>query len=265
MIYIYKSIRTPIVKFIIISFIISILTVKINIQYIQASNCNANLLDVMFLILSGPNIKEQNIFIDSQWLLIQFVFLYLFADISFCAFFKKGSLILFRVGSRAKLWLMIIVEIVLKVLLFLAIQFLTIIFFGIFSFPIKFTHNILATSKLTRINTDNLYIVSWMLLLLFLTYIVFALIQNTISLILKSSVSGILFCCMLQFFTLNSGRINKGLMKWLPGNQSIIVRHSIINPSVVNFNMSWSVFYNLFFIIGLILIGFLYTNKLDVI
>lgn len=104
-----------------------------------------------------------------------------------------------------------------------------------------------------------------MLLLLFLTYITLALIQNTMSIILKSPIISLLFCCILQFFTLNSGKINVNLMKWLPGNQSIVVRHTLINLDVVNFNISWSIFYNLFFIVALIIIGFLYIDKLDII
>lgn len=234
-------------------------------QYIKNSNYNANLLDFIFITLSGPNIKEQNIFIDSEWLLTQFVFLYLFADISFSAFFEKGPLILLRIGSRAKLWVTLIIEIILKVLLFLFIQTLTVISLGIFFFPIKFTNNILATSALITLNINNFYLVSCMLLLLFLTYITLALIQNIISIIFKSSIISILFCSILQSFTLNSGKINVNLIKWLPGNQSIMVRHSLVNANVLNFNIGWSIFYNLFFIVILITIGFLYTDKLDII
>ncbi|UCS14399.1 hypothetical protein [Clostridium botulinum] len=234
-------------------------------MYIQNSNYDANLLDLIFLTLSGPNIREQNIFIESEWLLVQFVFLYLLADVSFSSFFEKGPLILLRIGSRAKLWAVLIGKIILNILLFLFIQILTIVSLGIFYFPIRWTNNILATSRLIRVNINNLYAVFCMFLLLFLTYITLALIQNTMSIILKSPIISLVFCCILQFFTLNSGKINISLMKWLPGNQSIVVRHTLINPNVVNFNISWSVFYNLFFIIALVIIGFLYIDKLDII
>ncbi|MBN3348068.1 hypothetical protein CF050_14565 [Clostridium botulinum] len=234
-------------------------------MYIQNSNYDANLLDLIFLTLSGPNIREQNIFIESEWLLVQFVFLYLLADVSFSSFFEKGPLILLRIGSRSKLWVVLIGKIILNILVFLFIQILTVVLLGIFFFPIRLSNNILATSRLLRLNINNLYAVFCMLLLLFLTYITLALIQNTMSIILKSPIISLLFCCILQFFTLNSGKINVNLMKWLPGNQSIVVRHTLINPDVVNFNISWSVFYNLFFIVVLIIIGFLYIDKLDII
>lgn len=247
------------------SFIISIFITKINMQYIQNINYNANLLDLIFLTLSGPNIREQNIFIDCEWLLVQFVFLYLFVDIGFSSFFEKGSLILLRLGSRSRLWRIIIIEIIFKILLFLIIQFLTIILMGLVLFPIKWSNTLLATSNLIRININNFYAVFCMLILLFLTYLTLALIQNIISIIFKTPIISILFYCILQFFTLNSGKININLIKWLPGNQSIMVRHTYINSNVVNFNISWSILYNLFFIIALLIIGYIYIYKLDII
>lgn len=101
-------------------------------MYIQNSNYDANLLDLIFLTLSGPNIREQNIFIESEWLLVQFVFLYLLADISFSSFFEKGPLILLRIGSRSKLWVVLIGKIILNILVFLFIQILTVVLLGIF-------------------------------------------------------------------------------------------------------------------------------------
>ncbi len=244
---------------------LSIFLTKINIQYIQNSNCNINLLDLTFLTLSGPNINEQNIFVNFEWLLVQCTFLYLFVDIGFSNFFKKGNLILLRVGSRAKLCMLIILEIIFKILIFLVIQLLTVLVMGMCLFPIKWSNTILATSKLMRIHLNNFYTVIYMLLLLFLTYITLALIQNTISIIFKTPIISIVFYCILQFFTLNSGKINKNLIKWLPGNQSIIVRHTFIDPSIPYFSITWSILYNLLFIIILIIISFLYTSKLDII
>jgi hypothetical protein len=252
-------------KFFCLSTIPCSILVFLNVHFLKAIG-RVNLFNLIFIIFCGPKINEKRLFISFEWIFMNLIILALFSNVTFHQIFERGSLVISRVLSKTDLWVAQIVSLLIMIIGYFIMQFLVTILIGTEVCNISTNSHINLINKIYTINTDinKIKIIIILFVLLILSSVSIILFQSTLSLILKNPVIALVITLIVQFFTLNSGEININVMRWLPGNQGILLRHDSFSASVVGFSVAWSIVYNLIFILILSLIGFFYIKGLDI-
>lgn len=237
----------------------------LNFQFLNDTG-KANLFDFIFIVFCGPDINEKNLFVCFEWMFTNLIVLSLFSNISFNQIFERGSLVISRAKSRSNLWLSQIVSLSIMIMGYFIIQFLIVISIAIVSYPINTNEPINLIKEIYNIdvNINSLKIIIWLFVLITLSAISIILFQSVLSLILKNSVIALVITIIVQSFALNSGKISIKIIRWLPGNQGILLRHDMFSSSNIGFSITWSIVYSLIFIFILSLIGFFYIKDLDI-
>lgn len=228
---------------------------------------NVSFFDFIFIIFCGPSINEKKLFICFQWLFMNLIILFLFSDISYTQIFHQGTLIVTRVRSRMILWLSQVVSLILMVILFYIIQFIFVMSLASIIYPLKAKtkfSNVFSILYGIKINISNMQSIILLFSLLIMATSSIIIMQSLFALILKNSVLALVITIIIQSLTIISGNINTCIVRWLPSNQGILLRHDIFSLNKLGFSITWSVIYCSIFILILFLIGLIFINNLDI-
>lgn len=226
----------------------------------------SNMIDVLFLSFCGPSVNNSNLAIDLQWLLIQLVLTALLGDFAFNQIFYKSNFLLVRAKSRTKIWIGQALYISIAVLIFFLIGFFVVAALSQIIL-INGTNNWFhVASSIYNIpsNIGKYQIIAQMFILLYLTSLCAVLLQSLISMLTKNVLIPLILIMAFHIFAINSGRINVFIVRWILGNQSMIVRHTLIDENIKNFSIQWSVVYNIVLILLILIIGVHVINKMDI-
>jgi len=217
-------------------------------------------LNVLLLSFGGPILKEFPAFTALQWFLTQLIIMSLLGSFSFFELYYRGIYTLTRIGSRIKWWTMIAVSLLIKIIQFYIVGIIVVFLISITQFPLYDEHLLIESMKLPI--TFNMLII--LCVTIMITSFAITLLQSFLSIILKSTISPSIFILIIHIFAIYSANINFELVKWLPGNQSMIFRHSIFTSGLNSFSMIWSLTYNFFLISIILLYGYFVITRFDI-
>ncbi|MDW8148420.1 MAG: hypothetical protein RMJ48_19255 [Roseiflexaceae bacterium] len=169
-------------------------------------------------------------------------------------------------NSRLHWWLAQVVSVVLATIAYTALALVVVLIIA--GSMLKWSHpfdtSLVVTEALERpLRVNAADITLWTFLLLMTTFCTFTLWQTTLSLItrLPTVITGALALILALSWILGIDRAS--LVPWLPGSQSMILRHDLFAPDVAGFSFVWSLVYNGIALLAAVLIGLLYTSNMD--
>lgn len=227
---------------IIIFTIISITTMQ-NISDIWRNDLG--IYDICFLAFLGPQTLNFKIIEVLKWI-IPHIFLYYFiSDFIDLELRERNIYLIYRIKSL-NTWLKSkIISLFIITFFYFFIGFIIILALAIFKFNVKnnLSYNLLLTLNSIKLNDFNIiYIIGNIFILMWFSNFLLVLIEFFISITTKNPIISLIITSILDIISVYMGYINLKLVKWLPTNQGIISRHSILDK-VQGMSFTWSYIY----------------------
>lgn len=227
-----------------------------------------NLGDFYFIVFSGPGNVGVSMLELLIWFIPQMLFYYVIGDMAYGELSHKGHILLPVFGSRARWWAGKVITLYIYSLLFVLELFLSFTLGVLLALPIKI--NSLANWVTLTDFWPGSQAFSGMQLLLIIILIyassLFALgsLQMALSFLLKRSIYSFLLIIGILLVSCFASIDQPWLVRWLPGAQSILVRHSFIDTSIPDFSLLWSISYNIILATVSVAFGFMKVKWLDI-
>lgn len=229
----------------------------------EPSSYPSNVWDVLFFTFAGPPIQSESFFEFIFWFLPFLMFFYLFGNNAEEELSRRGDTIIPLIGSRRKWWLGKVVTLLLISIVYMLIGISTVLLVGAIFFPFSTK---LSTTLLQYV-PNGIGVISFVgLIFLLYTSTLFALsfVQTVLAVMWRNSFTALIFVAALMVVSWVFGTNRVHIVPWLPGSQAILLRHTLFEPSVPHFNLSFSLFYNLTIILISFVVGFLYIRRMDI-
>jgi len=224
--------------------------------------------DFYFLFFSGPGNGSLSLIEILVWFIPQMLFYFLIGDIAYDELSQRGSVLLPILGSRWGWWSGKVLTLFVFSLIYVSGLILTITLGLIFANPThinSFNSSVTLTSLWP--NSQD-FSGGQLILLIALLYIssMFALgcIQMTFSLFCRRSIYGFLLIIGILLVSCFISVNPPWLVRWLPGTQTMLVRHTFIDVTIPDFSFLWSILYNATLVAVSLIIGFWAVKRLDI-
>jgi len=228
----------------------------------------ANVWDAFLVVFAGPGVGDNSLLRMLTWFVPHLLFFYLIGDLANEELARHGYAVIPLIGSRLRWWwgklmLLLTFAIIYTLLGFLAV--LTGAFIS--SLPWSWQGSALLRSELLlprQVPSSATFLVSWTLLLFGTTLFAMASLQTILAIIWQRSYYGfiaiVIVALLSWFLTLDE----RWLIPLLPGSQSMLIRHTVFEPSIPGFPLVWSLLYNVFLSLLVALAGTGYVRQLDI-
>lgn len=220
--------------------------------------------DGFFLSFSGPPIGGT--MLDGLiWLVPQIFLFYLVGDSVSGELAERGESVLPAIGSRWLWWMGKVSSLAISVFAYFTVGFLVVLAISAKSLPWSLGWSRLMLSPEFVPSPKDfgaVFIIGLMFLLLIATALTTVLAQAILAMRFNSInafiiVSGL---AILAWF----GSYSRIAIFLLPGNQSMLGRHSLLATGLAGFSIGWSLAYNVVAIGGAIALGAWWLNRLDI-
>ncbi|GIW00916.1 MAG: hypothetical protein KatS3mg058_2319 [Roseiflexus sp.] len=222
--------------------------------------------DALFVAFAGPGLRDTSLVRMLGWFLPHLIVCAMVGDKVWRDLSQHNPVFVVRVGLRLHWWLAQVISVVLATIAYtvLAMAVVLTIAGSMLEWSHPFDTSLVVTEALERpLYANAANITLWMTLLLMTTFCTFTIWQTTLSLItrLPTVITGAL--ALILAFSWILGIDRKSLVPWLPGSQSMILRHDLFAPDVAGFSLVWSLVYNGIAILAAVFIGLFYTINMD--
>jgi uncharacterized membrane protein YuzA (DUF378 family) len=232
------------------------------------SSCAKNVWDVLFVAFRGPSISNDSLFNLIFWFLPYLMFFYMFGNIAEEELSQRGVSIIPLIGSRRKWWLGEVITLFLLSIIYVLIGIATVLAVSLFFLPwSNQISSFLLSLKLWQIPKDTTVVtlmIRWIFLLFGSTLFALSFIQMTISIIWRNSFTALILVCAVMILSWLSGIGHPYIVKWLPGSQSMLLRHTFLDPMVYGFSLTWSLVYNAIIVLIVLAVSFIYVRRMDI-
>ena len=232
------------------------------------SSCAKNVWDVLFVAFAGPLISNDSLFTLIFWFLPYLMFFYMFGNIAEEELSQRGVSIIPLIGSRRKWWLGEVVTLLILSFIYVLAGIATVLAVSLFFLP--WSNQIspfLLSLKLWQIPKDTTVVtlmIRWVFLLFGSTLFAVSFIQMVLSVIWRNSFTALILVCTVMILSWLSGIGHPYIVKWLPGSQSMLLRHTFLDPMVYGFSLTWSLVYNAIIVLIVLAVSFIYVRRMDI-
>lgn len=232
------------------------------------SSCAKNVWDVLFVTFTGPSISNDSLFNLIFWFLPYLMFFYMFGNIAEEELSQRGVSIIPLIGSRRKWWLGEIATLLILSIIYVLIGIATVLIVSLFFLP--WSNEIspfLLSHELWQIPKDTTVVtlmIRWIFPLFSSTLFAISFIQMTISIIWRNSFTALILVCAVTILSWLFGIGHPYLVRWLPGSQSMLLRHTFLDPMVYGFSLTWSLVYNAIIVLIVLAVSFIYVRRMDI-
>jgi hypothetical protein len=207
-----------------------------------------NIWDVLFFSFAGPDVWEYSLLKALPWLISHIIFFYLIGDIATGELMNRGYAIVPMVGSRLRWWFGKQVVLLIFSIGYMLIIMVAVIAGGLFVLPWSWQPSELMISGGIWYIPMGLGIgalLVWIFILFSSTLFALTSMQLTLSLFGRRSFYGFSVISFITIISWLSGIDNPYFSRWLPGSQSMLLRHTFFDPHVPGFSLEWSIIYNI--------------------
>lgn len=225
-----------------------------------------NVWDAVFVAFAGPGVWDVSFLKMLWWFLPTMMFLYLFGDIAASEFTRGGVFIIPRIGSRRLWWLGKIIALLFLVIGYTIFDILSILVSSMTMLPWSSTLSpFLRSGALWQAPPGFRaeILLAWIIVLIPSTLFACSLLQMALSVLLGKPHLAFLAVSAILLLSWLGGMGQPTLARWLPGSQSMLLRHTYYDPSVPGFSLTWSLFYNAALIVAVLLVSSRYIRRLD--
>lgn len=227
----------------------------------------ANLWDAFFVSFSGPGVWGYSLVQALPWLISHILFFYLFGDIAVGELRYRGYAVVPLVGSRIRWWFGKEVVLLIFAIGYMLMSMLAVLIGALIILPWSWQPSELMISDQIWVMPNDMEIVAllgWIFILFSSTLYALASMQLTLSLISRRSFYGFSAVSVVTIISWLLGIDNPYLSRWLPGSQSMLLRHTFFDPNVPGFSMEWSLIYNTTLFLIVFGLGTWYVRRMDI-
>ncbi|MBI4760793.1 MAG: hypothetical protein ACOYYF_14515 [Chloroflexota bacterium] len=234
---------------------------------VKSAMDNGNIWYAVLLSFAGPSVWGSSLTQALTWLVPHVLFFYLVGNIANEELLNRGYAIVPLMGSRRTWWLGKLLLAFLLSMGYTLLWFLFVSLGAAFVLPVTWAAHPFLHSGDPWIFPSNINIAD-LLLWIFSLYIgtLFTLItvQMFISIWWRRSFHAYVLVVAVSILSWLLGTDQPELVRWLPGSQSMLSRHTFLDPSIQGFTFGWSLLYN-----GLILLlmlggSFWHIRRMDI-
>lgn len=232
------------------------------------SSCAKNVWDVLFVTFAGPSISDDSLFNLIFWFLPYIMFFYMFGNIAEEELSQRGVSIIPLIGSRRVWWLGEVATLFTLSAIYVLIGIATVLTVSLFFLP--WSNQIspfLLSLELWQIPKDTTVVtlmIRWIFLLFGSTLFAVSFIQMALSVIWRNSFTALILVCAVMILSWLFGIRHPYLVRWLPGSQSMLLRHTFLDPTVYGFSLTWSLVYNAIIVLIVLAVSFIYVRRMDI-
>ncbi len=232
------------------------------------SSCAKNVWDVLFVAFAGPSISDDSLFNLIFWFLPYFMFFYMFGNIAEEELSQRGVSIIPLIGSRRGWWLGEVITLFILSIIYVLIGIVTVLVVSSFFLPLSNQISpFLLSHELWQTIPKDMTVVTlmrWTFLLFFSTLFALSFIQMAFSVIWRNSFTALILVCAVTILSWLFGIGHPYLVRWLPGSQSMLLRHTFLDPTVYGFSLTWSLVYNAIIVLIVLAVSFIYVRRMDI-
>ena len=206
-----------------------------------------NIWDAVLVAFAGPGIWGNSILDMLRWFVPNVLFLYLFGNIAAGEFDRGGVFIIPLIGSRKMWWLGKIATLLILSIGYMALGLVIVVICSMVFLPwsSELSPFLLSETFLQRQGDFQIEILlGWITILFTSTLFAISSLQAALSIFWKKSFVAFLAVIAVLIMSWLAGNDHPAIAPWLPGSQSMLLRHTYFDPSVPNFSLAWSLIYN---------------------
>lgn len=229
-----------------------------------------NVWDVLFVTFSGPGLTNDSLFEFVHWFLPYLFFFYLFGNTAEEDLSQRGVSLVPRIGSRRKWWRGRVVA-----LLFLSLFYVVagiavvLIISGCFlPWSAHLSPFLLSSGIWPTIPRDlsvSVLLLQWIFPLFLGALAAISLLQTALSLQWRNAFLSFIAASALIVLSWLFGTQHPLAVRWLPGSQSMLLRHTFLEPRVHGFSLAWSLGYNAAIILAVLAVSFVCIRRIDIV
>lgn len=241
-----------------------------SVSYVQSipPNFNKNVWDAIFVSFAGPSVWSGS-FIDLlKWFVPQLLFFYLMGDVAEGELRFRACAIIPSIGSRRRWWMgkVFIILIFSAGYTLFGVGIVLLIATAMLPWSTNLSPFFLSGVSWHVPNTLHIgALITWITILVGSTLFTILLLQMTLSIWWRNAFNAFAFVCAILVLSWLLGLEFPGVVRWLPGSQSMLLRHTEFESTITDFPLVWSLFYNMVTILNIFLISIGYVHRLDII
>lgn len=238
-----------------------------NLASAAGSPLTANVWDAFFIAFAGPDAWSASLLPMLAWFIPHLIFFYLVGDLAHGELVQRGHAVMPLVGSRLCWWAGKIITLLFITIGFVVWNMCIVLAGSLTRLPWSWGASELWQSGQLKPLAGDMTppTLLWLVGVLFSsTLFATASLQLVLSLVLRHSFYGfaVISAVMLTSWLLGSGY--PSLTRWLPGSQSMLLRHTFFDPKVPDFSLAWSLIYNAALTLAVIIGGAWYVRRMDI-
>ena len=229
-----------------------------------------NVWDVLFVTFSGPGLTNDSLFEFVHWFLPYLFFFYLFGNIAEEDLSQRGVSLIPLIGSRWKWWLGEVVTLLILSLFYVVTGVATILIVSRCFLPwsANLSPFLLSSEIWQTIPKDltvAMLLLRWIFPLFFGTLVAVSFLQMVLSLQWRNAFLSFIAASAMMILSWLFGIRHPSVVRWLPGSQSMLLRHTFLEPQVHGFSLAWSLGYNAVIILAVLAVSFIYVRRIDIV
>ncbi len=231
------------------------------------SSYSKNVWDVLFVAFAGPPLSSDSLFNFIFWFLPYLMFFYLFGNIAEEELSQRGVSVIPLIGSRRKWWLGKTVTLFMLSTIYVVISIVIILAVSSFFLPLSNQISPFLLSGTLQYIPEGITVmilVKWIFLLYLGTLFALSFVQMALSVIWRNSFTALILVCAVMMLSWLFGIGHPYIVRWLPGSQSMLLRHTFFDPSVYSFSLSFSLIYNAVIVLTILVVSFIYIRRMDI-
>jgi hypothetical protein len=228
-----------------------------------------NVWDVLFVTFSGPALTNDSLFEFARWFLPYLFFFYLFGNTAEEDLSQRGVSIIPLIGSRRKWWLGEVATLLFLSLFYVMAGIAVILIVsGCFLPWSMHLSPFLLSGGIWPAIPKNLTVVTlilqWIFPLFFGTLSAISLLQTALSIQWRNAFTSLIAVSAIMILSWLFGIRRPHVVRWLPGSQSMLLRHTFLEPNVYGFSLTWSLVYNAVLILAILAVSLIAVRRINI-
>ncbi len=227
----------------------------------------ANVWDGFLVSFMGPEAWSAAPLAMLPWFVSHLFFLYLIGDLANGELLQRGYAVVPLIGSRLRWWWGKVVTLLVITVGYTLLSLAAVLIVSAVQLPWSWQISALLKAEAARFVPDDLGVealLGWTFLLFGSTLFTMTSLQILLSIVWRHSFYGLTAISIIAIFSWLLGIGNPSLVRWLPGSQSMLLRHTFFDPKVPGFSLEWSLLYNAILAVGAISVGIWYVRQMDI-
>lgn len=227
----------------------------------------ANVWDGFLTSFMGPDAWSAAPVAMLPWFISHLIFFYLIGDKANGELLQRGYAVVPLIGSRLRWWYGQVLTLLLVTTAYTGLSIGAVLIGSSMRLSWAWETSTLLKSEPLRFMPDDLSgvtLLGWTFLLYGSTLFAMASLQILLSIVWRRSFYGLTAISLIAIFSWLLGIGNPLLVRWLPGSQSMLLRHTLFDTKVPDFSAEWSLLYNAILAVGAMSVNIWYVRQIDI-